>query len=243
MQIKNITIVTFLLLAMVVLAYASTFTATVTITDLPQGQSVVYYLKSLNASILGTAETITPQTPPQTYTPTNSILLPSTYLSATCIDKILSAKGSPAAGTGSTFVSSAQKYGVDPAFVLAIFNAESNYATNPAATTALATKNIGHILCTDSEKGDTSKCYYKKVDGVDYYYKIYSTWSAGVEATFSHLKNSSHYIAAGRTTVESVSSMWVTGKDYSSLSGTQKTEIDKYISTVKSSMENYTKSC
>ncbi|MEK6959209.1 MAG: hypothetical protein AABW59_04145 [archaeon] len=230
------------------LLFTMIFTIVSGTATLQTNHSVVYYLKELNKNIIGGAETASiAVTQPVVSSPilsSNSILLPSTYLSATCIDKILAGKNSPAAGSGNAFVNSAEKYGINPSFVLAIFNAESNYATNPAATTARSTRNIGHILCTGAaEKSDPTKCLHKTIDGYEYYYKIYSTWNEGVEATFSHLKNGSSYIKAGRTTIESVSSMWVTGKNYSALSGTQKTEIDKYIATVKSSMDSYPKNC
>jgi len=186
-----------ILLCMIALAFAAPLTI---YPDpiLPNGESVAYYLKALNKSIVESLPIIPAQatTPAQTSASPTSVLPTQPLLSAACIDKIL--EKSPAKGFGIYFVQYGEEYGVDPAFALAMFRQENSLCNSDVAGSAnfkgCLNKSISNIICT------TSSCY----EG----FNTYSSWQDGIKAFYNQLKNGSFYIKAGNTTVETIYPKW-----------------------------------
>ena len=188
-----------LLLALLLAAavYSSTFTATVTINDVTPpapvaaGESVAYYLKVLNLGIAGGSAapqaTAAPAVPAQKGT---VITLSQTGLTAACIDGILSKAGSPAAGTGSSWIEYSQKYGIDPAVGLAFFRQESFFGTKGHA---VANKSVGNR--TDSSGN----------------FIAYDSWQASISDWFDYMNRK--YVQAGKTTIEDIYLVYAPPKD------------------------------
>ena len=65
-------------------------------------------------------------------------------ISATYINRVLAAHGSPAAGTGQALYDLGVQYGIDPAWPLAVFWQESHYGTTGEAT---VTHSLGNERC------------------------------------------------------------------------------------------------
>ncbi|HMA36149.1 MAG TPA: glucosaminidase domain-containing protein [Chloroflexia bacterium] len=76
---------------------------------------------------------------------TNGDLDRAPTMSATQIDAVLAAYGSPAAGQGRTFYDLGVRSGIDPAWALAFFVVESQAGTRGVAR---VTRGIGNIRCT-----------------------------------------------------------------------------------------------
>jgi hypothetical protein len=146
-------------------------------------------LKELNANLIMQSQLTTKGT---------SILLQKPLLTAECIDSILEKANSPAQGTGKTFAQYSEQYGIDSAFMLALFRQETSLCNpsvkNSSTSTGCLNKSIGNIKCT------TSTCY----NG----FNTYSTWEEGIKATYENLANSKYYLKAGKTTVEEIYPVW-----------------------------------
>ena len=196
-------------LFLVTFVYSANFVANITINDVVvtpvlSGESVAYYLKVLNksvvdGSVVAPAEATTPQTSPTSQPQTSSstsVLPQQPLLTSACIDNILAK--SPAKGNGVYFVQYGQEFGVDPAFALAMFRQENSLCNSDVAGSAnfkgCLNKSISNIMCT------TSSCY----EG----FNTYPSWQEGVRAFYSQLKNGSFYLKAGNTTVETIYPKW-----------------------------------
>lgn len=107
-------------------------------------------------------------------------------ISTSKIDSILSAAGSPAAGTGYEFTLDSAEYDIDSAYALAFFHHESSYGTSGVAS---QTHSIGNIRCTSG---------YSCIGG----FRAYSSWSAGIDDWFALIKN--EYVSQGLTTVSQI---------------------------------------
>jgi len=153
-------------------------------------KSISYYLKVLNANLLGATGTAT-----QTASGT-SALPQAPLLTAECIEEILAK--SPAKGNGKYFVQYGEEYGVDPAFALAVFRQETSLCnsdvTGVSDSIGCKNKSIGNITCT------TNTCYKG--------FNTYSSWEEGIRAFYNQIKNGSYYLKAGNTTVETIYPKW-----------------------------------
>ena len=93
-------------------------------------------------------------------------------LTASQIDHVLESYGSPAAGTGSDWVSLGQKYGIDPAYALAFFVVESTAGTAQGwagwKEDGSSTHNIGNIICAGY-----ATCHGR--------FRDYTSWQEGIE--------------------------------------------------------------
>ena len=93
-------------------------------------------------------------------------------LTANQIDRILTAYGSPATGTGAVWYNLGLKYGIDPAFAIAFFVHESAAGTAEAwagqKPDGGTTHNIGNIICAGY-----AACYGR--------FRDYASWSEGIE--------------------------------------------------------------
>jgi hypothetical protein len=92
-------------------------------------------------------------------------------ISAAAIDAILAKYGSPAAGTGQTWVALGQHYGIDPAYAVAFFIHESSAGTNPGwagiKSDGSTTHNVGNIICAGY-----ATCYGR--------FRDYPSWDEGI---------------------------------------------------------------
>jgi hypothetical protein len=92
-------------------------------------------------------------------------------ISAAAIDTILTKYGSPAAGTGQTWVALGQHYGIDPAYAVAFFIHESSAGTNPGwagiKSDGSTTHNVGNIICAGY-----ATCYGR--------FRDYPSWDEGI---------------------------------------------------------------
>jgi hypothetical protein len=99
------------------------------------------------------------------------------------INKILTGKGME--GTGETILESALKYGVNPAFALAMFQKEANFAK--PGTLANVNNNPGNIIATGACRGKPagSSCTgnYGEV-GTNGRFGIYASMQDGIKAYF-----------------------------------------------------------
>lgn len=93
-------------------------------------------------------------------------------LTAAQVDHVLESYGSPAAGTGSDWVSLGQRYGIDPAYALAFFVVESTAGTAQGwagwKEDGSSTHNIGNIICAGY-----ATCHGR--------FRDYASWQEGIE--------------------------------------------------------------
>lgn len=135
-------------------------------------------------------------------------------LSAQKIDAILSSAGSPAAGTGATFVLDSAQYNIRDDVALAFFHHESGYGTAGAAT---ETHSIGNIICTPGYS-----CIGR--------FRSYPSWQAGIDDWFK-LMSSSAYAGGGLITLDQIIPKYAPASDGNSESA--------YISAVQSDMQSW----
>jgi hypothetical protein len=92
-------------------------------------------------------------------------------ISAAAIDDILAKYGSPAAGTGQTWITLGKRYGIDPAYAVAFFIHESSAGTNPGwagfKSDGSTTHNVGNIICAGY-----ATCYGR--------FRDYANWDEGI---------------------------------------------------------------
>jgi murein DD-endopeptidase MepM/ murein hydrolase activator NlpD len=91
------------------------------------------------------------------------------------IDAILKGMGSPAAGTGASWIAAGQAVGIDPAFAVAFFIHESSAGTNAQWAGIKAdgstTHNVGNIICAGYPT-----CYGR--------FRDYGSWDTGITEWF-----------------------------------------------------------
>jgi hypothetical protein len=123
-------------------------------------------------------------------------------ISAGFIDKVLSAAGSKAAGTGQALYDDGVKYGIDPVYALAFFEHESTFGTGGVAR---ATLSLGNIRCSDG---------YACIEG----YRAYGSYEQGYEDWYRLIKNL--YIDQWHlTTVEQIVPKYAPSSDGNDVSG------------------------
>lgn len=135
-------------------------------------------------------------------------------LSASKIDQILTNAGSPAAGTGSTFVYDSAQYNIDDSVALAFFKHESSFGLKGAA---VDTHSIGNINCTP---GYT--CIGR--------FRAYSSWDAGIDDWYK-LMSSSAYVGGGLVTVSQIIPKYAPNSDNNNESA--------YIQAVQSDVQTW----
>jgi hypothetical protein len=152
------------------------------------------------AESAGSASTGTPS--PSTGTATSAASRPWT---GTDIDQFLAKKpnsshASPLAGQGAAFVTSGQRYSVDPRLIVAITAAETSYATGKCHSTPVVnTHNAWNwFWCEASHGCGNDVCVSSPFD----------TWGSGIE-TVSHFMRST-YINKGYYDVKLIASKYCT---------------------------------
>jgi hypothetical protein len=107
-------------------------------------------------------------------------------LSASFVNQVLAAAGSPAAGLGQSLYDLSAQYNVDDAYALAIFQHESTYGKYGAGA---VNHSLGNIICAG----------YPTCNGR---FRSYATWQEGF-ADFYRLI-AQEYVARGLTTVQAI---------------------------------------
>jgi Mannosyl-glycoprotein endo-beta-N-acetylglucosaminidase len=102
----------------------------------------------------------------------SSSVLGRPSLSASFVNRVLSAYHSPAAETGQALYDLSLHYGIADEYALAFFWHESAFGTTGVAR---VTRSLGNIRCSDG---------YHCIDG----YRSYSTWSAGYDDWYKLIK-------------------------------------------------------
>lgn len=113
-------------------------------------------------------------------------------LPTAAVERILMRVGSPMVGTGATIERMARTTGIDDAFALAVWWAETN---DGAAGVGINNRNPGSVRGSANYPGDSAG------------YTIYPSYSAAITEWFYLLKNS--YIARGLTSVYAISGPYV----------------------------------
>jgi hypothetical protein len=145
--------------------------------------------------------------------------LPS--ISPDLVDAVLTKYGSPAAGTGNTWIELGQHYGIDPAYALAFFIHESSAGTNPGWAGLKpgggSTHNVGNIICAGYPT-----CFGR--------FRDYNDWNAGIEDWYKLI--SQEYIAGrGAQTVEQIIPIYAPASDNNNVSN--------YIQSVVNQVEGW----
>ena len=135
-------------------------------------------------------------------------------VSAEFINRVLSANGSPATGTGQAVFDLGEKYGIDPVFALAFFQHESSFGTTGVAR---ATRSPGNIRASAG---------YTQIDG----YRAYRSWTSGFEDWYKLIKNL--YIGQWNlTTVGQIVPVYAPSSDNN--------DVGAYISAVENAVDQW----
>jgi hypothetical protein len=138
----------------------------------------------------------------------------SVSISASKIDSILSAAGSPARGLGNVFTLDSAEYNIDDAVALAFFHHESTYGLYGVAS---QTHSLGNIKCSDG---------YICIDG----FRAYPSWQAGIDDWY-RLMASPAYVGGGLTTLNQIIPKYAPSSDGNSESN--------YIAAVRSDVQSW----
>lgn len=142
-------------------------------------------------------------------------------ISAAAIDTILSKYGSPAAGTGQTWIKLGQQYGIDPAYAVAFFIHESSAGTSPGwagmKPDGSTTHNVGNIICAGY-----ATCYNR--------FRDYTSWDEGI-ADWYKLISQEYISGRGAASVEQIIPIYAPASDNNDVPG--------YISVVVSMVEGW----
>src|SRR5258708_2971832 len=95
-------------------------------------------------------------------------------ISATFINRVLTAYGSPASGKGQALYTLGVKYGIDPVYAMAFFLHESHFGTTGEATVTLSLGNercIQDRPCIDQQLGGYAQMSSWE-DGFEQWYRL-----------------------------------------------------------------------
>src|SRR5579859_4181366 len=107
-------------------------------------------------------------------------------VSASVVNQILAAAGSPAAGLGQSLYDLSVQYQVDDAYALAVFQHESSFGL---AGAAVDNHSLGNIVCAG----------YPTCNGR---FRWYASWQEGFEDFYRLIVR--EYVAHGLTTIETI---------------------------------------
>lgn len=142
-------------------------------------------------------------------------------INAAAIDTILSKYGSPAAGTGQSWVNLGRQYGIDPAYAVAFFIHESSAGTNPGwagmKPDGSTTHNVGNIICAGY-----ATCFNR--------FRDYSSWDEGI-ADWYKLISKEYVRGRGAASVEQIIPIYAPSSDNNDVPG--------YINVVVSMVEGW----
>jgi hypothetical protein len=145
-------------------------------------QSVVVALASRPVSGSGSSSSVVPAPPALG----SDRVVGGPSLSADFINRVLSAAGSPASGTGQSLYDLSVQYGVDDAYALATFWHESSYGK---AGWAAVDHSLGNIVCAG----------YPTCNGR---FRWYATWQEGYADFYRLIAR--EYVARGLVTLQAI---------------------------------------
>lgn len=105
---------------------------------------------------------------------TSYIVTGKPTISASFINRVLTAYGSPARGKGQTLYNLGLRYGIDPVYALAFFLHESHFGTTGEATVTLSLGNercISDRPCIDQAQGGYAQMESWE-DGFEHWYRL-----------------------------------------------------------------------
>jgi hypothetical protein len=141
-------------------------------------------------------------------------------IDAAAIDTILSKYGSPAAGTGRSWVHLGRQYGIDPAYAVAFFIHESSAGTNPGwagmKPDGSTTHNVGNIICAGY-----STCFNR--------FRDYASWDEGI-ADWYKLISHEYVNGRGAASVEQIIPIYAPSFE---------NDVDGYVQTVVMLVEGW----
>lgn len=144
----------------------------------------------------------------------------SPSLAAQDIDNILASYGSPAAGTGQTWVDLGRAYHIDPAYALAFFIHESTAGTHPnwagLKPDGTTTHNIGNIICAGYQR-----CHGR--------FRDYASWEAGIEDWF-RLIDEEYIKGRGTETVDEIIPIYAPSFE---------NDVDAYVAVIKRMVDSW----
>lgn len=133
----------------------------------------------------------------------------SPRINAIKFGEVLLAAGSPAFGEAYEMFNAIAVEGVDPAFLLACFKKESQYATDPASI-VVRYHNFNMGNCRSSRIGITETVTDPKRGT----YVKYPDWATGAkDAAYRLIDKSYDYAKAGATTIEQIIKIWAPKED------------------------------
>ncbi len=144
-------------------------------------------------------------------------------LAAEDIDTILLSYGSPAYGTGQTWVDKGRKYNIDPAFALAFFIHESTAGSHPGwaghKPNGGTTHNVGNIICAG----------YPTCHGR---FRDYVSWEEGIEDWY-RLIHDEYIEGRGTETVADIIPIYAPAFE---------NDVDAYVTTVERKVDSWRES-
>jgi hypothetical protein len=123
-------------------------------------------------------------------------ILGAPTLSASFIDRVLAAAGSPAVGTGVDFYQDSLQTGIDDAFPLALYGHESTFGTRGVAR---LTHSVGNIRCAG---------YPTCLEG----FRSYASYAEAVADLYHVLLVG--YVQQGRTTIAAILPVYAPAADH-----------------------------
>lgn len=140
-------------------------------------------------------------------------------VTATFINQVLQAHGSPAAGKGQSLYNLGVQYGIDPVFALAFFQHESGFGTAGEAT---KTRSLGNLRCYTG-----ATCVDTEIGGG---YAQYATWEDGFTAWYALIRD--YYVnVRGLTTVDLIIPVYAPTADNN--------DEAEYIASLKGEITNF----
>src|ERR1700681_1211244 len=127
--------------------------------------------------------------------PASSSVIGGPSLSASFVDRVLTAYGSPAVGLGRALVADSQRFHIDDVYALAFFLHESSLGTTGVAR---FTRSLGNIICSG---------YPTCLQG----FRLYASWQVGAWDWFRLL--ASEYLPHGLTTVQTIVPVYAPASD------------------------------
>ncbi len=153
-------------------------------------------LSGLLRSLAASPDTSTPVVSAVLYQPAVSgSVIGSPSLSASFIDRVLSAYQSPAVGLGAALYADSVQFHLDDAYALAFFLHESSFGTTGVAR---YTRSLGNLICSGY-----ATCY----DG----FRSYPSWQVGAWDWFRLIRY--EYLPRGLTTVQTIVPVYAPASD------------------------------
>ena len=166
------------------------------------------------------------------FTSTTTVVGVTPRISQARFAAILRGRGRPAADTAEGGWAAVKQHGVDPAFALAVFHQESQFATDAASATAqFALRNPGHTRTTRIGAG-------VQIDTPWGPFMRYPSWQDGWrDLAFRLVDGTFFYAQQGRRTIRPILELWAPPDDIFDPDGLNNT--DRYVRNVTRNMTEW----